>query len=29
MAPVKRSLKQVRYVLGAMTAVFFATCGAS
>ena len=29
MAPVKRSLKQVRYVLGAMTAVFFSTCSGS
>lgn len=29
MAVVKSSAKQVRYVLGAMTAVFFSTCAGS
>jgi hypothetical protein len=29
MAAVKSSVKQVRYVMGAMTAVFFSTCSGS
>lgn len=29
MAAVKSAAKQVRYVTGAMTAVFFGTCGTS
>lgn len=29
MAAVKSSVKQVRYVMGAMTAVFFGSCSSS